>query len=205
MSKVDIDDWYISCVLGVLVKDGKFVKLVVFIVVQSVDDVIWIVYDGMLWVLLFYQMLIYVNDLGFWLCVDEFDIFIGKCCLVQVLMEGVMLWYVDGGGVVWMGVGYGNEGCLMCVLYCMVEGKNFCIIDCVKSCDDVVIVLVLFLFDGNYVMMIVDDDKGFSMFYEFDLVMFVCGKVLFVSLGYDIGGLVMDEIGYGLFGVSVNE
>ncbi len=204
-SKVEADDWYLTRALGVSAKDGKIVRLAASNAAQSADDVIWTAHDGTPRILLSYQTSIYSNDPGFWPRVDEFDVSTGRRRSVQGPMAGVMSWYADGGGVVRMGIGHGEDGRSTRVLYRTAAGKGFRTIDRAKSRDDAVIVPALFLPDGTHAMMIADDDKGLSTLYELDLTTLARGKTLFASDGYDIGGLVTDETGYGLLGVSVNE
>lgn len=199
------DSWYITRVVSVRVDGTKLVPLVKQDAAQNADDVIWYAKDGTPRILMSYQSSIYSNDAGFWPKVDEVDVSTGRHHTVITPHQGVMSWYADGNGFVRMGIGHSDDGRSTRVLYRAPGTSNFRTIDRAATRDDDVIVPTLFLSDPTKSLMLDDDEQGFTALYELDLTTLQRGKLLHASKGYDLGGIVPDESGFGYVGVRLDE
>jgi acetyl esterase/lipase len=202
---VEGEEWYVTRALGISATGDKMVKLAHRDAAQAADDVIWTASDGTPRILMARQTSIYSNAPGFWPQVEEIDVSTGKRKTVLSGREGVWNWYADGSGAIRLGTGMSLDGRTQRALYRDSARGSFRTIDKARTHRDVLTVPAMFLKEQGKAVMIADDEQGFSALYELDLATLERGKQLFASKGYDIGGLVSDESGFGYLGVYVNE
>ncbi|UIJ44389.1 S9 family peptidase [Sphingomonas cannabina] len=202
---VEGDDWYVRRAVSVSAVDGKLVRLATRDAGQNADDVLWVANDGSPRILMASQTSIYTNDPGFWPGVDEINVSNGRRKSVLAGRSGVFNWYADGAGTIRMGIGRSDDGRSRRVLYRPDAHSSFRTIDKAGRGDDDLLVPSLFLKDPNKAVMISDDDEGYSALYELDLQTLERGKQLVSSKGYDLGGLITDQDGFGYIGYYVNE
>ena len=202
---VEGDDWYVRRAVSVSAVDGKLVRLATRDAGQNADDVLWVANDGSPRILMASQTSIYTNDPGFWPGVDEINVSNGRRKSVLAGRPGVFNWYADGSGTIRMGIGRSDDGRSRRVLYRPDAHGSFRTIDKAGRGDDDLLVPSLFLKDPNKAVMISDDDEGYSALYELDLQTLERGKQLAASKGYDLGGLIADQDGFGYIGYYVSE
>lgn len=199
------DSWYVTRSLGVSAAGNKIVKLAANDAAQDADDIVWIATDGTPRVRMALQTSIYSDDPGFWPQVEEIDVSTGRRKPVLRGREGIWNWYADGSGAIRMGIGMSLDGRTQRAVYRESGEGSFKTIDKVKTHRDTLTVPAMFLKEPGKGLMIADDADGFSALYELDLSTLERGKQLFASKGFDIGGLLPDESGFGYVGVYVNE
>lgn len=202
---VEGDEWYVSRAVGVSATANKTVKLFSREAAQDADDLMWVASDGTPRILMASQTSIYTDDPGFWPRVDEIDVSTGRRKTVLTGREQVLRWYADGSGAVRMGIGMSLDGRNRRVLYRDGAKGNFKTIDRARTHRDTLTVPALFLKEPGKALTISDDADGYSALYELDLHTLERGKQLFATPGYDIGGLLSDESGFGHLGVYVNQ
>jgi dipeptidyl aminopeptidase/acylaminoacyl peptidase len=202
---VDDSDWYVTRAWSVNAAADKLIMLSPKDAAQDADDVLWTARDGSPRVLLSYQTSIYTNMAGFWPRIDEVDVSTGKRKLKLGGREGVFEWFADGAGTVRMGIGRSLDGRTANVFYRDRDRENFRTIDRKRKDGDELTVPALFLKEPGKALMFDDDDDGFGALWELDLATLTRGKQLFASKGYDIGGLIADETGFGYLGIRTAE
>jgi dipeptidyl aminopeptidase/acylaminoacyl peptidase len=201
---VNGDEWYATRAVGVNATATKTVKLASREAAQDADDLVWVASDGSPRILMASQTSIYVSEPGFWPRVDEIDVSNGRRKTVLTGREGVMDWYADGSGAVRMGVGASLDGRTRRVVYRDGGRGNFKTIDRARTLHDTLTVPAMFLKESGKALTFSDDAEGYTALYELDLATLERGKQLFATKGYDIGGLVSDESGFGYLGVRVH-
>ena len=104
---VEASRWYISRLVGLNRKTGKYTRLLWDKNGQSSDRVLWVARDGSPTALVAAQSTIYTNYDGFWPIVYRVNVENGHYTPVQPGIEDVMHWVADGTGAVRLG--YGND------------------------------------------------------------------------------------------------
>ena len=197
-------EMYVSRAIGVSADTKRTRMLAAREAAQNADDVIWTATDGSARLLLAFQTSVFEGETDFWPQVREYDLETGRSKLAQRPITGVAGWYADGGGTVRMGVGYADEGRTTRILHRAGPQDRYRVIDRAKTNVEAVTAPALFL-PGNKALTIGDDEDGFSAIYELDLSTLQRGRQLQASKGFDVDGLVADETGTELIGVSLNE
>lgn len=202
---VDGDEWYVSRAYSVSAKADKLIMISPKEAAQDADGVLWTARDGSPRVLLSYQTSIYTNFAGFWPRIDEVDVSTGKRKLALAGREGVFEWFADGDGTIRMGIGRSLDGRTANVLYRDRNKESFRTIDRKRKTGDELTVPALFLKEPGKALMFDDDEEGFGALWELDIATLTRGKQVFATKGYDIGGLITDETGFGYLGVATEE
>lgn len=102
---VEASRWYISRLIGLNRKTGKYTRLLWDKQGQSADRVVWIARDGSPIALVAAQSTIYTTE-GFWPSVYRVNVETGNSTTVLRGTEDVMNWVADGAGAVRLGYGY---------------------------------------------------------------------------------------------------
>lgn len=116
-------------------------------------------------------------------------------------MIDVMNWYVDLLGLVWMGIGYDDDKCMLCLLYCLIVRDSFKIVDCVDMWVKDSLIILILISDFVGFLWIISGYEGFDVFYELDVVRLVIGKCVFGVDGYDVDGVVCSFDGKLIIGI----
>ena len=119
-------------------------------------------------------------------------------------MMNVVSWYADGTGTVRMGVGLLDDGRTKRIYHRAGRHDSYRVIDRGHTNIDELISPALFL-PGNKTLTVADDADGFSAVYDLDLGTLERGAQLHASKEFDIGGIIADETGSKLLGVTLNE
>jgi acetyl esterase/lipase len=198
-----LGDVYVTRALS-MNRQGKVVQLASPKAALYADDIIWTAHDGSPRILLGETRGIYIHEPGAWPTVSEVDVSTGRRKDQVGSRQGVSDWTADGSGAVRMGIGRSIGGFKSRVLYRPGAGETFREI-VREGRHEKLVVPQVFLKDPTKALAIAEDERGFKSVFEYDLTKLELGKRLYGSDGFDVEGMLLNNSGDGLLGVSLNE
>ena len=166
---VEASRWYISRLIGLNRKTGKYTRLLSDKQGQSADRVVWIARDGTPTALVAAQSTIYVTE-GFWPSVYRVNVETGNSTTVLKGTEDVMNWVADGAGAVRLGYGYDDFRQKARVIY---RSRGNSIFHTISQADvrkrEEVISPEGFIEGGDHGILVHGDEAKHSALFEVDL------------------------------------
>lgn len=159
---------YLTRVLGINRKSGKFTKILWDIGGQHASDILWVATDGRPDILVAAQASIYLGE-DFWPAVYRVNVETGRNNRVLKGRSGIYDWTADGQGIIRTGIGYTDMTRSFRLLY-RNGSDSFRIVDKADTRKrDSVLQPILFVPGTDHGYALHDDERGNSAVYEIDL------------------------------------
>jgi dipeptidyl aminopeptidase/acylaminoacyl peptidase len=168
---------------------------------QRADDVIWAARDGSANILLSKQTSFYQD--GFYPTVFRVDLATGKMHAVNAGRTNVFDWFADASGALRMGYSYDDDSLRGQLLYRAGDRSGFDVIEQSKGIDDDLAIPEALGPNGSGVVL--DDTSGREAVYDVTLPGMALGKMIYGSPKYDVDGVVVDQAGTGIDGISITD
>ncbi|MCM8730391.1 alpha/beta hydrolase family protein [Hephaestia sp. GCM10023244] len=204
--RVQMDNWYVSRLIGVNRATGKVTKLLWDAGGQNAADVLWVPTDDTTEILVAAQQSIYSNLPEFWPTVYRVDVTTGRKRIEERPRTNVLSWGADHLGHVRYGIGYRDHSTRSTLVY-RPDGRGaFRTIDRAKLIDEEELAVPLLFNPGSdHGLVIKEDETGRSIVAEVDLVSGNDIRVVYAAPEADVEAIRLSLDGSRLLGVYTTD
>ena len=206
LQPVEMDNWYISRLIGINRSSGKVTRLLWDAGGQNAADILWTPTDDKTEILVAAQDSIYSNLPEFWPMIYRVDVTTGRKRVEERSRTNIMTWGADHLGRVRYGIGYQDQTTRSTLVYRPDRGGAFKTIDRARLIDEEnLTVPFLFIPGSDQGLVIKEGEKGRSVVAEVDLTSGKDIRIVYADPDSDVEGIATSFDGSRLLGAHTTD